>query len=312
LSDLENYFASKAGVAVAGAQSGETGVQTDGLTTVILDQDRKSPKSSRKRKATAPPPEEELQYSTEEALELQGELMEGFGHPNFQDELKRIKEEFPERKKKGHRDFEAYFAAFEALSLSVFSSVLSRHKLDASWDGVRDMIARMDDALKHPKVKKTQEEINVLMGLPRNAVFQPPRRDEEMFIFRPDGDGPVASFTRPTVVDEDGDEGHEFFVEDPETGDLKMQGPTALEDADCWYVVVHKPAVVLRSKPDVKADMVGRKKTGKRVRVQRVVSGTWAQLHQAELVRLGVKEAWAPLDGAEMGLPGQQLLERES
>merc|ERR1719247_2226256 len=149
------------------------------------------------------------------------------------------------------------------------------------------------------------------MGLPRNAVFQPPRKDEEMFVFRPDGDAPVPSFTRPTVVDEDGDEGHEFFVEDPTTGELKIQGPTALEDADCWYVVTHKPAVVLRSKPDVKADMVGRKKTGKRVRIQRVVENKWAQLHSTELLRLGVKEAWAPLDGAEMGLPGQQLLERE-
>merc|ERR1719456_356418 len=154
--------------------------------------------------------------------------------------------------------------------------------------------------------------MNVLMGLPRNAIFQPPRNHEELFIFHPLRDAPVPSFSRPTVVDEDGDEGHEFFVEDLETGELRIRGPTALEDADCWYVVLHKPAVVLRSKPDVKADMVGRKKTGKRVRVQRVVSGKWAQLHSAELVRLGVKEAWAPLDGAEMGFPGQQLLERES
>lgn len=316
LEDLETYFASKgekkAGVAAANAPPATAGGTPDVAAAGKAESDRKSPKSSRKRKATGPPPEEELQYSPEEALEIQGELIEGFGHRMFQDELKRIQSQFPERKKKGHKDMPAYFDAFQNLTLGVFSTVLPRHKLEGDWDGVRLMIARMTDALKHPKVKKTNEEINVLMGLPRNAIFQPPRKEEEMFIFHPRADAPVSSYSRPTVLDEDGDEGHEFFVEDQETGELRIQGPTALEDVDCFYVVRHAPSVVLRSKPDLKADMVGRKKTAKRVRVQRVVDGRWAQLHAAELVRLGVKEAWVPLDGALLDCPGQQLLERET
>lgn len=308
LSDLEAYFKSKGAEAAAGQPMPPAADQA----MPPADQERKSPRSSRKRKAMGPPPEDEMQYSPEEALDIQGQLQEGFGHRSFQDELRRLQDTFPKRKDKGHKDMASFVDAFENLTLSVFTSVLPRLKFDATWDGVREMIARMDDALKHPKVKKTQEEINVLMGLPRNAIFQPPRREQELFIFHPDCDAEVPSFTRPTVMDEDGDEGHEFFVEDPETGELKIQGPTALEDADCWYVVLHKPSVVLRSKPDVKADMVGRKKTGKRVRVQRVVDNQWAQLHAAELVRLGVKEAWAPVDGAIMDLPGQKMLEREA
>lgn len=199
--------------------------------------------------------------------------------------------------------------AFEALTLSVHARVLPSWGLTADWDGVREMTARMADALRHPKVKRMQEEINVLMGLPRNATFSPPKKGEDLFLYRPNADGPVPDFPRPLVQDEDGDEGHEFFVEDRETGSLQLQGPSSL-DSDCWYQVLHKPAVVIREQPDEKSKMVGRKKTGKRIRVQRVVGGKWLQLHHSELVRLGVQEAWVLLDGSDLGLGTQPLLER--
>jgi hypothetical protein len=316
LEDLEAYFASK--VAEKGGtptppptpqSNADGGVPEPQPPVASPDQDRKSPKSTRKRKAVAPPPDEDMQYSNEEALEIQQELIEGFSSPSFKDELKALNDQFPDRKKKGRKDMPLYFDAFEALVLSVFAAVLPRHHLQADWDGVREMNKRMEDALRHQKVKKTQEEINVLMGLPRDAVFQPPKKEEDLIIEMPNGDGPVTSHLRPTVMDEDGDEAHEFFVEDMETGELRIRGPTALEETDCWYVVLHTPSIMLRSKPDVKADMVGRKKNGKRVRIQRVVDNKWAKLHPAELARLGVREAWAPLIGSECGLSGQ-LMER--
>lgn len=34
------------------------------------------------------------------------------------------------------------------------------------------------------QVKKLQEEINVIMGLPRNAMFTPPSKSHDLFIFR--------------------------------------------------------------------------------------------------------------------------------
>ena len=34
------------------------------------------------------------------------------------------------------------------------------------------------------EVKKLQEEINVIMGLPRNAMFTPPSKSHDLFIFR--------------------------------------------------------------------------------------------------------------------------------
>jgi len=250
--------------------------------------------------------EEVREYEVAEALELLGRLRQGFADTLFQDALKRLQRRYPKRKEKGHGDFTGYFEAFEPLTLSVHARVLPECGLAADWDGVREMSQRMTEALRHPKVRKMQEEINVLMGLPRNATFTPPRKSGDLFMFRPNRDGPVPGYPRPLVADEDSDEAHEFLVEDVQTGELRPQGPTAL-DAEVWYQVLHK-AVVIREQPDEKSRMVGRKKTGKRLRVQKVVGGKWAQLHSTELERLGVQEAWVLLDGAEAGMPGVQLL----
>mmetsp|Transcript_92530 Transcript_92530/g.167128 ORF Transcript_92530/g.167128 Transcript_92530/m.167128 type:complete len:206 (+) Transcript_92530:450-1067(+) len=200
--------------------------------------------------------------------------------------------------------------AFEAITLTVYAKVLPNWGLSPDWDGVREMIRRTADALNHPKVKKAQEEISVLMGLPRNATFTPPSKGAELILHRPNCDGPVPGFSRPLVQDEDGDEAHEFLVEDLATGDLKQQGPSAMEE-ELWFVVLQKPAVVIREAPDNEAKMVGRKKVAKRLRAQLVKDGKWLQLHHTELVRLGVQEAWVCMDPVESGLPADQpLLER--
>jgi len=248
-----------------------------------------------------------LEFSVGDALKLQAELREGFAHSTFQESLKQLQQRFPNRKHKGHADGQKYFHAFEELTLSVHKRVLPEWGLHPDWNGVRTMMDRMSVALKHTKVKRAQEEINVLMGLPRNAEFHPLKK-EEMFSYRAERDGAALDYNVPLVMDEDGDEGHEFFVEDPETGDLQIQ--VSALNFDCWYEVVHKPAVVIRSKPNVKAEMVGRTKAGKRIHIQKIVDGKWLQLHRSELERLNVKEAWVLLDGGEMGLPGQQLLEK--
>lgn len=257
----------------------------------------------------------DLQYEVSDALLIQGQLRECLAETVFQDALKRLHQRYPERKTKGHPDLTAFFEAFEALALSIYARVLPSWGLTADWDGVREMFVLMCDALKHPKVKKTQEEINVLMGLPRNATFTPPAKGEELFVYRPDGDGPVPGYSRPLLEDDDGDEGHEFLIEDRETGALVAQGSGADAQgcSEIWYQVCSSiKAVVIREKPDDASKMVGRKKTGKKIRVQRVVAGKWLELHHSELARLGVQEAWVLLDGSEVGMPGQQLLEKVS
>lgn len=248
----------------------------------------------------------EVEYEIPEALRLQRQLQECFAHDSFQDALKNLQLKYPMRKTKGHADGHAYFEAFESLTLSAHAKVLPDWGLSADWDGVREMMSRLESAHANPKVKKLQEEINVLMGLPRNARFTPPANSEQIFLYRPNRDGPVPANTRPLVRDEDGDEAHEFLVEDQD-GYLKQRGPTALEE-ECWYQVTHSPAVVIREQPDEKSKMVGRKKAGKRLRIQRLVDGKWLQLHHTELAKLGVQEAWVLLDGTDMGLAGQQLL----
>lgn len=246
----------------------------------------------------------ESEYSVSEALAIQKRLHEEFSARSFQDSLKVLFQQYPERKTKGHCDGPAYFDAFQELTLSVHARIMPTLGLEADWNGVREMMSRMTEAMRHPKVKKSQEEINVLMGLPRDATFTP-KKEDELFLYRPNGDAPVTTYVRPLVTDADGDEGHEFFVEDLETGELKIRGPSAL-GADSWYLVVHKPAVVIRARPDVKSEMVGRRKAGKTIHVQSLLDGRWLQLHHSELVKFGVTEAWVLLDGAEMG-NGQML-----
>ncbi|CAK9037771.1 unnamed protein product [Durusdinium trenchii] len=169
------------------------------------------------------------------------------------------------------------------------------------------------------KVRKLQEEINVMMGLPRNVCFTPPSQKSEFLLFRPAGDAPVPGYSLPLYQDDDGDEAHEFLDEDEETGELKPRGTDTLkpvggaEAEEVWYQVVHNPAVMIREQPDEKARMVGRKKAGKRLRIQSVKDGKWLQLHPSELVKLAAQEGWVVMDPVEAGLPaGSPLLEKVS
>merc|ERR1712107_729675 len=120
-----------------------------------------------------------------------------------------------------------------------------------------------------------------------------------MFQLMINRDGPVSAYSLPLVVDDENDAGHEFFVEDLSTGEMRKDGPSAF-DADCWYRVVHKPSIMLRVKPDLKAPAIGKRSVGERLRVQKIVDNKWLLLHDSELKKLNVKEAWALSDGADM------------
>merc|ERR1719356_1203899 len=115
----------------------------------------------------------EAEFEVDEALQIQKQLHAGFSNELFQEGLKRLQHHHPERRRKGHPDMTAFFEAFEALALSIYAHVLPEWGLMPDWDGVRDMVTKMKNALMHPEVRKSQEEINVLMGLPRNATFAP-------------------------------------------------------------------------------------------------------------------------------------------
>jgi len=246
------------------------------------------------------------QFSNVEALQLQDQLRMAFAEKEFQGKLSELNLKFPQRKTRGHDHGVLFFEAFEALSMTIYSKVLPRYGLQGDWDGVRDMHAKMITALMHPKVKKQQEEINTLLGLPRDAVFKGGKKETEMFVYRPQRDAAPPAPPLALLEDEEGDTAHEFFVEDAETGEMK-RGLSSL-DADCWYRVVHKPHVLIRSKPDTNSLCVGKKTTGERIRVQKV-DGKWLQLHSSEIKKLKVKDAWALCDGTDLKLG--ELLVRE-
>lgn len=50
-------------------------------------------------------------YEVEEALQLQQQLLTGFSDPEFQENLKKLQAQYPERKTKGHYDSMSYFEA---------------------------------------------------------------------------------------------------------------------------------------------------------------------------------------------------------
>lgn len=162
------------------------------------------------------------QFTVPEALQLQEKLLSGFKASEFQKKLKRLQLQYPKRKQKGHSDGSAYFEAFEVLVMTVFCGILPLHKLRGDWDGVRDMYAQMTAALVNSKVKKQQEEINTLLGLPRDARLAGSRREDspDLIVYCPDGDGTV-QLPYGLIEDEDGDLAHEFFVEDKATGQLR-------------------------------------------------------------------------------------------
>lgn len=168
------------------------------------------------------------QFSRGEALKIQTELKGGFSNKDFQQALKTLQGNFPNRKSRGHADVAAYFEAFEALTMTVYHAVLPKYDLSGDWNGVNDMFAKMETQLSDRTIKKLMEEINALLGLPRDAVFKPNIK-VSTFVFCPAGNAPSMGFTRQLVQDDDGDEAHEFLVEDPATGELRKVGSSALD-----------------------------------------------------------------------------------
>lgn len=206
--ELENFF--------------ESGGFIKPVKTMIPEQ-----KPKQERKTSVPDIE---QFTNAEALKIQNELKRGFSNKDFEQSLKTLQANYPNRKTRGHADGAAYFEAFEALTMTVYYSVLPKWDLTPDWNGVNDMFAKMHSAMNDRTIKKLMEDINTLLGLPRDAVFKPNAK-VKTFVFHPKGDAPILGFAREFVQDDDGDEAHEFLVEDPSTGELCRAGVSALEDS---------------------------------------------------------------------------------
>lgn len=166
------------------------------------------------------------QIPVAEALKLQEALKKAFGAEDFQRKLKSLQTKFPKHKVRDSPDVMLFFEQFEPLVLSVYGQILPTWGLSGDFDGVGDLSARLVTAMATSRVKKLQEEINTLMGLPRDADFKPTKKKVEVLVYRPNRDGncmdepPV-----PLAVDEDGDAAHEFLAEDLATGKLSNSGP---------------------------------------------------------------------------------------
>lgn len=163
------------------------------------------------------------QLTAAQAVSVLEELQNYFSDAHFQNALKRLQSNFPQRKTRGHSDGPAFFESFERLTLGVYKSVLPTYGFSGDWDGVADFQTSLHTAKSHVGVKELQEHINILMGLPRDATFRPQKRKDELLVYRPNGDGGLPDWLllpQALKMDSDGDEAHEFWEEDPASGAL--------------------------------------------------------------------------------------------
>eukprot|EP00930_Biecheleria_cincta_P045956 TRINITY_DN31679_c0_g1_i3.p1 TRINITY_DN31679_c0_g1~~TRINITY_DN31679_c0_g1_i3.p1 ORF type:complete len:693 (+),score=159.28 TRINITY_DN31679_c0_g1_i3:100-2178(+) len=269
-SDLRNFFESGGFIRPKGNTAG---VQPDTSST------------GTKLEAAAAPAKDN--FATGTAMKLLDNLHANFGSKDFQQKLQSLQRRYPERRTRGHRDGAAYFESFEALVLTVYQRVLPAHGLRGDWDGVQEMFSKLTSALHHPKVKKQHEEINLLLGLPREARLVSSRR-EDALVYCPGADAAAPEAEPALFEDEDGDKAQEFLVEDEASGELQ----SVARSIDSWFKVLQKPCAPIRNFPDEQSGQLGKFDKGKRLRVQRI-AGRWLLLHQTELQKLGgVAEAW--------------------
>jgi len=237
--------------------------------------------------STSPVPINGVQFTLPEALHLQERLLIAFKSADFQQKLQRLQRQYPQRKLRGHNDGKAYFEAFEVLVMTVYHKILPAHGLRGDWEGVGEMFSRIETAMRNGKVKKQHEEINTLLGLPRDAKLAPSRR-QDLFVYCPGADGGVPSFSLHVVEDEDLDQAHEFLVEEED----ELQA--TIISTNSWYVV--RERAIVRSAPDVKSRVLGERGVGQRVHGHKILhdaAGRWLQLHESELRKLGnAPEAW--------------------
>merc|ERR1712217_298874 len=105
------------------------------------------------------------------------------------------------------------------------STVLPRSpwQLEPGRAGYKQMLARMVSIAEDPRIIKGKEDLNRILGLPRQTVIRPPH-DEPICIPTPDGSGQVISYSAPLLTDADGDCAHEFWEED-KAGVLRIVKP---------------------------------------------------------------------------------------
>lgn len=160
------------------------------------------------------------QFSTDMALQVLDDLRNTFGSGEFQASLRRLQDELPQRRTRGHQHVRAFAVAFEQLALAGYRHVLPRWGLRGDWDGLRDLDVLLEAALGAGAAREGHAEINVLLGLPRDASLRGPKKEDELLVYRPEGDGGVQDYPCSLSTDMDGDKAQEFWIEDVASGEL--------------------------------------------------------------------------------------------
>mmetsp|Transcript_29967 Transcript_29967/g.56114 ORF Transcript_29967/g.56114 Transcript_29967/m.56114 type:complete len:218 (+) Transcript_29967:186-839(+) len=167
----------------------------------------------------------EDQYTVDEALRLQKELLDAFKEESFQKLLWRAKVMHPRSGQRNHPDAQAFHTQLQGLLLHVYRTILPKKPwcLEPGWKGVRQMMHRMAAAGEDQRVILMKEEINASLGLPRHTVLRPPP-EEPVFVPTPDGSGGTGpKYTKDLLVDDDGDQAHEFWEEDRPGGEMRLK-----------------------------------------------------------------------------------------
>lgn len=194
-----------------------------------------SPSGGRQQDGKQIPPRcpEGKEYKKKEALAILKALKEAFSERKFQEDLRWIEGRHPKRGWKGHDQQQQFMDLLYDRLVRVYDDVFPRKQfnLPGGWEGYRQMTSRMYKLADDPDVVKAQVDINVVLGLPKNAVLRAPAEDpvcipvEKPHLRKSDLSG---GYSRPLLMDASGDLAHEFWEEDA-NGDLVCVIPPPAE-----------------------------------------------------------------------------------
>merc|ERR1712137_69897 len=152
------------------------------------------------------------QFTVPEAVAILEALRDAFKKDSFQKPRRHIEAAHPRRSQRDHGDGPAFMKLLQAQLERVYSVVLPRPPwtLDPGWAGFQQMESRMRSVSQEPRVVQLLEEINTLLGFPKQFVIRAPP-EEPVVVEMPDGSGSVPQ--EVLLTDEDGDRAHEFWKE---------------------------------------------------------------------------------------------------
>mmetsp|Transcript_44755 Transcript_44755/g.96197 ORF Transcript_44755/g.96197 Transcript_44755/m.96197 type:complete len:220 (-) Transcript_44755:169-828(-) len=186
--------------------------------------------TSTKAPAAAPAAAAESQLTLKEVVKIYDQLTKACSEPEFQRQLRILEARYPRRGNPDHPDQLNYFREIHRVFPVVLKKALSQFPntgLRATWNGWMDFQTRATAFTSDQKYLKAKGDFNKAMGFPREFTLRPPPEDPVVQEVMHEPGKATMEQDLSLLVDSDGDEAHEFWVEDRAGQLTKMTKPKA-------------------------------------------------------------------------------------